>query len=1258
MRLHKIGSIRRRLIARILRKTSLRKVLITPFVIQICATVGIVGYLSFKNGQKAVDDLANRLIVEIATRIEENLTSYLEIPFQVGQDIQDAVALGLLDIEDLEGWEFYFWRKAQFFTSIDIISLGNKQGEYRSTSRNSDGQLQVGIASNFTNFDLYRYNSLEAINTQPPNDINANYDPRMRPWYLVAIGSNKPVWSKIYTRFESPPILQISASQSIYAPNNFTEADGVMSIVISLSYIGKILSGLSIGETGQAFIIDNDGLLVASSTKDPLFKQQGDHIIRQAALSSENPVIYKISQYLKQEFQRVDIITSPQFFKMVIDSETQYINLLPFRDQRGLTWLIVVVIPEADFMQDIQNNTRLTILLCVIALGVAIAIGYLTTAWITRPISNLSKAANALSRSDWNRKVGNSCTRELRTLARSFKQMRGQLRLSYNQLQEYSYSLEKKVTERTQQLEQKVQIAQAAIQKREAAEVALRESEKKFSTAFHSAPNPITISRLDDGIHLEVNESFCRVTGYKVEEIINYTVNELNLWAYPEQQLQMLSILVKNRKVRNFELEFRTKTGEIRTGLLSADIINLNSQECLLATSNDITDRRRTEEALRRQFEKEKLLREITEELRLSLNARKIFQTAANRIGQTFDVDRCTIYTYLSTPKPQIKAVAEYLKSGYSPMLNIQYSLKKNPYTQLVLSGDMAIATQDINKDPRLEGMIEFCQQFQIKSLLAIRTSYRGKLNGAIYLSQCSTIRPWTEEEIDLLESVAAKMGIALAQANLLEREKQQSLKLANQNIALEEARRAADAANRAKSTFLANMSHELRTPLNAILGFSQLMADNPIFASGSQELAIINRSGEHLLSLINDILDLSKIEARKITLERHSFDLHNLLNNLEEMFVLRAKNQGILLISDRSPNLPRYVLGDEKKLQQVLINLLANAIKFTHSGQVKLQINKVSEDTKNHRVLLGFTIEDTGSGISSEEIPTLFDAFVQTEIGRNSQQGTGLGLPISRKFVQLMGGDIQVSSAIGVGSRFSFEIPLDLSTIENVTITSIEKKAIAIESPRQEYRILVVDEVPENRLLVTRILEPLGFKIFEAENGLDAITVWERHRPQLIWMDMRMPVMDGYEATRQIRSRPLGDQVKIIALTASALTEQEVDIINAGCDDILRKPFHKPDLLEKIATHLGIRYRYQAANTSPSPSAKSAPSLTPKILKVMPSHWLKRLHQAAIRGDDAEVLELITEIPDSETELVTILTQLVNDFRLDTIDDITQTLI
>jgi len=1257
-----------RTVARISGNISLRSLLVIPFVIQIFATVGIVGYLSFKNGQKAVDDLAQQLMGEVAMRIEANLESYLDIPFMVGRDIQDVVALGLLDIDDLDGWEAYLWRKAKYYESIAIISLANEEGEYRSTARTQTGKLQVGMAGEATNFDLYRYDSLDSIDTGPPAAIDPNYDPRQRPWYQVAMAAGEPVWSKIYTRFEPPPILQISASQPIYPPGNSTEPEGVMSIVVGLSYIGNFLGDFQMGKTGQAFIVDRRGLLVASSTDEPLFRQESDRVVRQSAPQSEDVLTREISAYLKDKFSRFDRIDEPRQLKIPVRSQMHYVKLLPFEDDRGLEWTIVVVIPEADFMEEIRTNTRITVALCLVALGVAIAIGWVTGGWIARPVAALAQVADALSRGNWDRQVGRSCTRELRTLARAFNQMRGQLRRSYHQLQDYSHSLEQKVAERTRELEQKVEIAEAAVRERRVAEIALRDSERKFSTAFHSAPHPITLSRFRDGIHLEVNESFCRVTGYDVGDIVGRTVVEINLWVHPEQRSQMLEIMARDRKVRNFELEFRTQSGEIRTGLLSADLINLNGEECLLTSSNDITERRRAEVALRRQFERERLLRQITEELRSSLDSRHIFQIAADRISQTFAVDRCTIYTYLSSPEPQIEAVAEYRKPGYPPMLNLQHPLGDHPYTRRVLSQDLAIATEDIRAEPLLEGAIDFCEHFQIKSLLTIRTSYRGQPNGAIYLSQCGRVRAWTDEEIDLLESVAAKMGIALAQARLLEREKQQSLKLAAQNVALEEARRAADAANRAKSTFLANMSHELRTPLNAILGFSQLMAHNPAFAAGSQELEIINRSGEHLLELINDILDLSKIEAGKITLERHPFDLHRLLDTLEELFKLRAKTRGIWLRcdwakptgkADRAPDLPRYVLGDEKKLRQVLINLLGNAVKFTADGGVTLRADFRSGIPDANGVMLEFAVEDTGPGIAPEEIETLFDAFVQTEMGREAQQGTGLGLSISRKFVELMGGEIRVSSTVGRGSRFSFEIPADLVAGGAIATPTVPRRPIAIASEDgEEYRILVVDEVPENRLLVRRLLEPLGFRVFEAENGLEAIGVWEQYAPQLIWMDMRMPVMDGYEATRRIRSQPSGNDVKIIALTASALQEQEDDIRKAGCDDILRKPFQAIALFEKMATHLGIRYRYAPETPSPTASPPTVRTLTPEALQVMPPDWLRRLYEAAIRGDDARVLELIAEIPASEADLAAILTQLVDDFRLDTIDDMVKTLI
>ncbi|MEM8779271.1 MAG: PAS domain S-box protein, partial [Cyanobacteria bacterium P01_G01_bin.49] len=335
---------------------------------------------------------------------------------------------------------------------------------------------------------------------------------------------------------------------------------------------------------------------------------------------------------------------------------------------------------------------------------------------------------------------------------------------------------------------------------------------------------------------------------------------------------------------------------------------------------------------------------------------------------------------------------------------------------------------------------------------------------------------------------------------------------------ALKKAKETADAANRAKSEFLASMSHELRTPLNAILGFTQVMQrDDYLNEENKQNLNIIGRSGEHLLELINDILEMTKIEAGRTTFNQSSFDLYRLLNNLESMLYLKAEEKNLQLIIEQTPAVPQYIQTDEGKLRQVLINLLGNAIKFTQEGGVILRVKGDTPKNKKKSITLTFEVEDTGPGIAEAEIGQLFEAFGQTEAGKNSHEGTGLGLPISRKFVQLMGGKITVSSVLGRGSLFAFTIKANIVTANSIKINKPTRRVIGLAPNQPQYRILAVDDRLESRILLVKLLSSMGFNVRQASNGQEALDVWEAWEPHLIWMDMRMPIIDGYKATQRI---------------------------------------------------------------------------------------------------------------------------------------------
>ena len=388
-------------------------------------------------------------------------------------------------------------------------------------------------------------------------------------------------------------------------------------------------------------------------------------------------------------------------------------------------------------------------------------------------------------------------------------------------------------------------------------------------------------------------------------------------------------------------------------------------------------------------------------------------------------------------------------------------------------------------------------------------------------------------------------------------------------------ARDAADAANQAKSVFLANMSHELRTPLNAILGFSAMMQREPEQSEAQREkLDIIKRSGEHLLKLINDVLEIAKIEAGKLQLDIAPFDLGAMVRDVTDMMRLRAEEKGLQLALDQSSEFPRYIKGDEARLRQILINLLGNAVKFTQQGYVTLRL----ATDHNKRSHLRLEVEDSGPGISAENQQRLFQPFVQIS-DKGAQVGTGLGLAISRQFVELMGGSIGVNSSLGKGSIFSADIPVELveaSDIDTVDHPAEIREVVGLVPGQAEYRILIVEDHRDNQLLLSKLMQRVGFKVNLAENGEQAVQLFQSWKPDFIWMDQRMPVMDGIEATRRIRELPGGKKVKIAAVTASAFVEESSQLLNIGMDDYVRKPFRASELYDCLAKHLGVRYLYQ----------------------------------------------------------------------------------
>jgi PAS domain S-box-containing protein len=469
-----------------------------------------------------------------------------------------------------------------------------------------------------------------------------------------------------------------------------------------------------------------------------------------------------------------------------------------------------------------------------------------------------------------------------------------------------------------------------------------------------------------------------------------------------------------------------------------------------------------------------------------------------------------------------------------------------------------------------------------------------------------------------------------------------------------EERSHAAEAANRAKSLFLANMSHELRTPLNAILGFSQLMTHaSNLTPNQHQNLETINRSGEHLLALINSVLDMSKIEAGRVEIQPEEFDLRQLLLSLEEMFRLRVEQKGLALIFEAAPQIPHYVRADQNKLRQILINLLGNAVKFTRQGSITLRVDTqpVAGD-KVEVSALQFEVEDTGSGIPKPELETIFEAFTQSNEGDQAQQGTGLGLTISRQYARLMGGDLTARNKPDRGSIFVLTMPIEIvEQMGQVQPEEMEQRqVIGLVEGQPVYRLLVVEDVEANRALLIELLQPLGFELREAMNGQEAIELWQTWQPHLILMDIRLPTLDGLEATRRIRAQQQdgGPPTVIIAVTASAFDEDRAAILAAGCDGVLRKPFREAEVFNALNHHLGVQFIYQD-----EPKVAAAETLTPASLAAMSAPWLADLQQAALEGDLAWISSLIEQIQDQEPELAGKLHRLADDFQINDILDL-----